>query len=321
MNRYLLVDGNNLTHAAQGAKKLTVGTTEVQAAFVFIKIMRTIMGTYPSCKPLVLWDGASWRNMNFPEYKATRERDHTPSYVKQQSERKAAKAMIPVIQKAMTLLGIDQVKASNMEADDLAAIVGDRKVKAGGKVVLVSGDKDWIQLVGPSMSWFDPINARKIMKPEDCEDAIKIKVSSMAQFVEYKALVGDMGDNIGGVGGIGDKGAAHFFEVFGSMANFSNMAMDGTLDMSVVDPKFRKPIQALAEDEDKRIIFARNIWLMDLRTKTRPAPVNLNIMKGEPDLARFETFCNRFMFKSFLTDLPNWSLAFPAFLEQAAEAA
>ncbi|RWJ03402.1 PIN domain nuclease [Mesorhizobium sp.] len=315
MNRYLLIDGNNLTHAAQSAKKLTVGDTEVQAIFVFIKMMRTVIGKYPMCKPVVLWDGASWRYMDFPEYKGNRDKEHTPAYKKQTEERASAKKQIPAIKKAMTLLGVDQVRASNMEGDDLAAIMGDLYVKRGDKVVLCSGDKDWIQLAGPSMLWFDPIKDRKVRTPEDIETAINVKVKSFRQFVEFKALCGDSGDNIGGVGGIGDKGAQEFLETFGSFTNFTNGCMDGTIDPKKLAKKFRD----LAEDEDKQMLFSRNIWLMDLRTPKRPAPLNLTVTRGEPDLERFETFCRRLMFQSFLTDLPTWASAFPAFrMEEAA---
>lgn len=321
MQRYLLIDGNNITHAAQSAKKLTVGNIEVQAIFGFIRTMHKMMRVYPLMKPIVLWDGASWRKMHAPEYKENREANHTKAYEKAQVERKAAKNQIPAIKKGLTLLGIDQVKASNMEADDLAAILGDKFTKRGDRVLLVSGDKDWIQLVTPTMGWFDPIQDRKIFKAADCEGAIKIKVDNFRQFLEIKALMGDIGDNIAGVGGIGEKGAQHFIDVFGSWANFSNMAMDGTwaIAFNEVEPRYRKVFQTLVDDENKRLLFSRNMHLMDLRTPARPAPVNLVVTRGEPDRARFETFCQRLVFLSFLKDLDAWLTVFPAFrLKEAA---
>ena len=73
MKRYLLIDGNNITHAAQSMKKLTVGEIEVQAVYGFLRQIRKLIARYPILKPIVLWDGASWRNMQFPEYKENRE--------------------------------------------------------------------------------------------------------------------------------------------------------------------------------------------------------------------------------------------------------
>lgn len=302
-------------------KKLTVGETQVQAIFGFLKQIRKLVHRYPLLTPVVLWDGASWRNMQFPAYKDNREKNHTAAYKRQQEERTAARKQMPAIKKALTLLGIDQVKASNMEADDLAAIIADMKVKQGGRVLLVSGDRDWIQLVGPGISWFDPINDRKVMKAEDLEQVAGFKVDRIEQYLEIKALMGDMGDNIPGVGGIGDKGAQEFISKFGSWANFSNMALDGSLDLSVVDPKFRKAIEALATDEDRRIRFSSNIALMDLRHPSRPAPVNLQVTKGEPDRDKFRVFCERLVFQSFLRDLDAWLSVFPAFQQELGEAA
>jgi 5'-3' exonuclease len=309
MDRYLLIDGSNITHAANGAKPLKVGDTQVQAIFGFLRTMRKICATYPNVTPVVLWDGASWRNIEYPDYKANREKKDTKSDQVQQEARKQARKQMPAIKKGLSLLGVAQVRAANMEADDLAAILGDRYLGKGGKVILVSGDKDWVQLVKPNMMWFDPIVDRKIRTAEDVKEALGYKVADFKQFLELKAIMGDMGDNISGVGGIGEKGAQEFLETYGSVSNFSNMILDKSLDPKTLPKKIRD----FAESEDKQIIFQRNLKLMDLRTTARPAPLNLTVDKGEPDTDRFETFCNRLMFRSITKDLRTWLSVFPAF--------
>lgn len=318
MNRYLLIDGNNIIHAASGTKKkLTVGSVEVQGIYNFLRTMRTLLSKYGQFTPLVLWDGASWRKMAFSDYKENREKDDTPAARKQKADRASAKAQIPAVKKAMTLLGVTQVKASNMEADDLAAILTDLYTKKGGKIILVSGDKDWLQLVSPNVTWYDPVGDRKVMNIADLEEKIGIKVADWKQFLEMKCLMGDLGDNIPGVGGVGEKGAQDFLAAYGSYANFSNMCMTGDVDVS----KLHKKIRALAEDEDKRILFARNMSLMDLRTKIRPLPANMQVSREEASLERFTEFCERLVFKSMLTDVENWTSVFPGFKvpwEQAA---
>lgn len=317
MNRYLLIDGSNITHAANGAKKLTVGETQVQAIFGFLRTLRKICATYPGVTPIVLWDGASWRNIDFPDYKANREKADTRSDKIQQDARKAARAQMPAIKKGLELLGVAQVRATNMEADDLAAILGDRYLGRGDKIILVSGDKDWVQLVQPNMIWFDPIVDRKIRTPADVQGALGYKVADFRQFLEMKCIMGDLGDNISGVGGIGEKGAQEFMETYGSVANFSAMVLDGTLDVN----KLPKKIRDFAESEEKQMIFQRNLRLMDLRTTARPAPVNMQIDKGTPDIDRFRTFCERLMFRSFTKDLSAWISVFPAFVHLQEELA
>lgn len=315
--RYLLIDGNNIVHAAQGAPRLTVGGQPTHAIYGSLQLLHKLLRKYPGSKPLVLWDGASWRSMNFPEYKATRERDHTPAYERALEQKAEAKKQMPGLQKALTLLGVDQIKASNMEADDLAAICADKFVARGDKVMLISGDKDWIQLVGPNVGWFDPINDRRILTPEDAEPIIKAKVSNFRQFVEIKALMGDAGDNVPGVGGVGAVYAQQFIDTWGSWANFSNMIVDGTIDVE----NLPKALRNLVEDEDKQIAFGRNLELVDLRTTARPAPINLRVIRGEPSRERFEKLCRVLVFKSILKELDHWLSSFPAMLEVMEEAA
>lgn len=309
MTRYLLIDGMNIAHAANNSKVLKVGETQVQAIFHFVKIVRKLIAAYPTAKPAVLWDGASWRYMAFPDYKSNRKKEDTPTAIKQAEMKKVAESQIPAIKKAMQLLGVPQVRASNMEADDLAAIMGDRYVGKGGRVVLVSGDKDWVQLVGPSMIWLDPIRDRKITKPADMMEALGYDLNSFEAFLEMKCLMGDSGDSITGVGGIGDKGAIEFFKAYQSVANFSNMLIDKTLDPKTVPKKFRD----FAESEEKQMLYQRNLKLMDLRTRFRPEPVNLKVDAGEPDIERFRTFCDRLMFRSITRDIKTWVSAFPPF--------
>ena len=308
MKRYLVIDGNNILHASNSIGKLLVGDTEVQAIFGFLRVMRKLYATYPTMTPIVLFDGASWRHMIYPEYKGNRGKTDTAASAKVSDAANTARKQLPLVKKGLSLLGVTQIRASNMEADDLAAILVDKFEPRGDKVMLVSGDKDWLQLVSPNVSWFDPINDRKVMNIQDLNEKIGINVSNFAQFLEFKALVGDQGDNIPGVGGVGEKGAVEFLNRYGSYADFSNQCLDGTVDPAKLEKKFRD----LAESEDKRINFAFNLKLMDLRIKSRPDPVNMQVDKGEPDLAKFKHYCDRLMFKSFTKDLGNWVSVFPA---------
>lgn len=316
MNRHLLIDGNSIAHAANAGTTLTVGQTQVQAVYGVMRTLRRLMAVYGNLyKPTVLWDGASWRKMMFPEYKANRDKDDTPAAAALKAQKEQLKKQARLIEIGIELLGINQVRAANMEADDLAGIMVERFEPRGDKIVLVSADRDWIQLISPNVSWFDPINDRKVtpaMLPE------KYGVKDVAQFIELKALMGDMGDNIPGVGGIGEKGAKEFLQTYGSVANFTNSCiLDKTIDLAKLPKKYR----ALVEDENKAITFAANIKLMDLKTRHRPAPINLRVTKGDPDINKLRAFCDRLLFRSITQDLNNWSSVFPAYQEIMQEAA
>lgn len=315
MNRHLLIDGNSIAHAANAGTTLTVGQTQVQAVFGVMRTLRKLAATYGAFyTPTILWDGASWRKLSFPEYKANRDKDDTPAAAALKAQKEQLKKQARMIEIAVRLLGISQVRAANMEADDLAGIMVQRFEPRGDKIVLVSADRDWIQLISPNVSWFDPINDRK-MTPSALPE--KYGVQDVAQFIEMKALMGDAGDNIPGVGGIGEKGARDFLQTYGSFANFTNsVILDKTVELKSLPKKYRD----LVENEEKAIAFARNIRLMDLKTPLRPAPINLTVTKGEPNLNALRAFCDKLMFRSITQDLDNWVLPFPAYqkLQEAA---
>lgn len=312
---YLLIDGNSLGHYVNNSKKLSIGSLQVQAIYGFLRSLHTYLATYPQLQPVVLWDGASWRKAKLATYKDNRDREITKAEIALAEQKRIYKAQAPYIEGSLRLLGVPQVRAFNMEADDLAAIVADRYVAQGHKVLLLSGDKDWIQLVNGSITWRDIFKKEKrdlMITPSNLESNFGVKTTK--QFIEMKALAGDAGDDIPGVGGIGEKGAVEFLQKYGSVADFLNMALlEKTIDIKKLPKKFR----ALIEDESKSIAFTRNLELVDLRTSARPTPINFKVDKGAPNLETFRAFCDTLLFRSITADLEHWVSVFPAFKEQS----
>lgn len=307
---YILVDGNSLGNFANGARKLSIGDMPVQAIYGFLRTLHKTCATFAFSQPIVLWDGLSWRKKHFSDYKSNRDRVETKHEIRMAEERALYHRQKPHIQRALTHLGIPQVIANNMEADDLGAIMADRYAAQGAQVILFTGDKDWIQLVGPKVVWFDFANNRKITHKTFEE---MTGVSTIRQFVEVKALSGDQGDGIPGVGGLGEKGAKDFLAQYGSFNSFFEQVTFGEIKLDGLPKKIR----ALVEDETKALIFSRNLELMDLRTPARPKPEGLVIEKGTPSVDAFRDFCEDFMFRSFLQDLELWISVFPAFKHQS----
>ena len=309
MTNYSLIDGNSIGHFYNNSKPLSIGEIQVQAILGVLKGLRSHVASFQSYQPVVLWDGASWRKLMFAAYKENRDKKETKTEIRAQEMKDSYKRQVPYIKKALRFLGVPQVWALNMEADDLGAILTDRYTKTGSKIILVTGDKDWLQLVGPGVVWKDPINDR-LVTTKNFEEFTG--VADVRQFVEVKCLAGDMGDNVAGVGGIGEKGAIEFLKQYGSVANFTNgVILEKTIDLKSVPKKYRN----LVEDENKAITFSRNIDLMDLRTTARPAPQNLQVDKGAADKDKFRQFCDLLLFKSITKDFDEWCSVFPAFRE------
>ena len=140
----LIVDGNSIAHANHNATVLTVNGMQVQAIFGVLKSLRALLQATPGEKQLlVLWDGkAQFRLDQFPEYKGNR----TAMDEKQAAHKAAFKAQTPFIEKALSLLGVRQMRSPLLEADDLAGHLVPKLSAAGTQVTMVTGDKDLLAL-------------------------------------------------------------------------------------------------------------------------------------------------------------------------------
>lgn len=293
---YMLIDGSNIAHAANATKKLTVGDRQVQAIFGVIRTLRPILMAMPTLKPLVLWDGRSWRKDIFEDYKANRDKE--PSNASERhlnAQRSVLKDQMPDIRRGVKLLGVRQMLAMNMEADDLAAICADHYESKGYAVHLMSADKDWLQLVTPKITWIDPIHNKRVPFRHFEE---RVGVKTPRQFLEVKALMGDVGDNIPGVGGIGEKGAMDLINTYGTVNDFLTQVLDKTIDYDTLPKKYKN----LADDEGKYFTFLRNMDLMDLRTPKRPEMVKPIVTKSKLDADGFRSFCRELQFRSLMND-------------------
>lgn len=302
----LLIDGNSIGFASHQGTKLSAGEIETQAIFGVLRTTRSLITERHGFRPFMLWDGKTWRKQVFEDYKANREPDE-----KTKEMRAAYKAQRPRIARALKALGITQMFAQNMEADDLAGIVCDRLVQTGERVILVSGDKDWLQLVQPGVMWFDPIRVREV-NYRSFETNTDYKTP--AAFLQGKALQGDTSDNIPGVGGVGEKGAKKLLEEWGSVEAFFEAFDKGEAG------KLGKRLTEFANNANGgRDRFALNMRLMDLRTSERPKPENLKVQKSKIDREAFEELCAECAFNSILKDLDSWIKPFELLHERNAK--
>lgn len=313
MKGLLLIDGNSVGFTAHNSPKLHSGGVETQGIFGVMRSVRTLMRDHRGMKPIVFWDGKSWRKDISDEYKANRDDDP-----KAAAMRDAYRASRPVIGKGLGLLGVSQRVSINMEADDLIA---DTVLKVGGRIpiVIVSGDKDLLQLVGPNSTWFDPgNNTRPSRKISEGEFSEYTGYETPDAFVQGKALMGDSSDNIKGVGGIGEKAAPILLQHFGSVAEaVSNIRHSGDEAIPPSLARFRKKLRDFAGEpggtSEGVERFLKNMRLMKLNAKSRPAIMNLR--KSDPAFngPALERFCEEYAFLSILRDFDGWTRPFVKF--------
>ncbi|MGZ3804147.1 MAG: DNA polymerase I [Pseudobdellovibrionaceae bacterium] len=144
----------------------------------------------------------SFRKELYPEYKA--HRTAMPDDLAVQ---------IPYIKRLADYLGIPALEVPNYEADDIIGTLVNLGLKHHLEVVIVSGDKDFGQLIQKHVVLYDTM---KDVKYDEVGVFEKWGVRP-EQFIDYLALVGDTSDNIPGVDGIGPKGAQKLLEQFKSV--------------------------------------------------------------------------------------------------------
>ena len=145
---------------------------------------------------------SSFRNTIDPNYKANRE--SAPPELKAQFARCRA---------LCDALGLWHLASEQFEADDYIATLTRLAQADGQSVVIVSRDKDLLQLLGPNDSLWD-FAADQHMRVEDVPDKFGVRADQM---LDYQALVGDAVDNIPGIAGIGPKAAVALLNHFGTL--------------------------------------------------------------------------------------------------------
>jgi DNA polymerase I len=125
----------------------------------------------------------------------------------------ALKTQFPLVRQVVTALSLPAVEMEGFEADDLMATLAKQAAEQGFEVVLVSGDKDLLQLVTPDVSMWDTMKDLHLGPKEVLE---KLGVTP-EQAVDYQALAGDASDNVPGVPGVGPKTAAKLLGQHGNL--------------------------------------------------------------------------------------------------------
>lgn len=293
MKQFVLIDGNAIGYAQQlGMTKLSTGDQATHAIYGFLLALRKV--AIPNSNeriPIVLWDGsAQWRKDICPDYKANRRNDPKKVAVKDEYS-----TQVPYIRSAINFLGIDQMVSPTCEADDLAGAYSRLLERQGHLVELVTGDKDWLQLVTPSVTWSDPIRDRQvdIMTFESFTD-----YPNVDQFLDEKCLTGDASDNIKGVGGIGAKGAKELLTEWGSVENF----------LIAADPeaKMKAAWRRLYEDASK---YRANMLIMNLDGK-HPTIKDRIITKGDWNPDAFEKLAHELAMFSITAKIDDWLVPF-----------
>lgn len=212
--KILLIDGNSMAnrafYATMGRMMKTPTGISTNAVYGFFQIMfKTIEEEKPD-KIIVAFDISSSekRTKIFNEYKAGRHK--TPEDLTIQ---------FPIIKELLKTMNIPIVQKDGIEADDILGAIAKKEGKKGNKIIILTGDRDYFQLVDINVNIRYP---KTIMGKTEyiIYDNCKINEEyglTPEKLIEVKALMGDASDNIPGVKGIGEKTALKLIIQFGSL--------------------------------------------------------------------------------------------------------
>lgn len=297
-----LIDGNSVGHAAQHGfggkgKKLVAGGQETTAIFGMIVSVQKMLRGHENHNPIILWDGRSWRYNDFEDYKGNR--TNTADKVQ---ERERYRSQRHLMFKGLHMLGMTQLVAGNMEADDMAAILTRKMVAKGESVKLITGDKDWLQLVQPGVTWIDHKQDRKCAQANFQEFT---GFRTPAQFVDAKGLQGDSGDNIKPKTGIGESGAKKLLAVFDSVEEFLQMELAAAEERFTAHhgTRMHHGTRSFHGDKEAQDRFRWALKMMDLNHPEIPKPIKVQVTRGNVDVEAFKAFCGQHAFMSLMKDI------------------
>ena len=210
----LVVDGHSLAFRAFHALPLESFRTRdgqhTNAIHGFLSMLLSLLRNEKPTHIAVAFDISrySFRTREYPAYKATRG-ETPPEFIGQ----------VPLLQQALAAMRITTISIEDYEADDVLATLAASGSEAGYRVLVVSGDRDTIQLVNENVTLLYPasqgVSALTRYDPEKVQERYGVRPE---QYPDVAALVGETSDNLIGISKVGEKTAVKWLGQYGSLA-------------------------------------------------------------------------------------------------------
>lgn len=263
----MLIDGHSiLNRAFYAIPPLTAPDgTPTGAIYGFLNILFKFIDEEKPNKLIVAFDRSepTFRHEKYKEYKGTRKSmDHD------------LRVQVPLVKDVLKSMNITIAEKPGYEADDIIGTLSKRMSANGEKVVIVSGDKDLLQLLDDNITMKNPKTRAGKTTVDTYTPAELYEEYGVTpeEFVDLKALMGDTSDNIPGAKGIGPKTAMPLIAEYHTVENLLN---------HIDDIKSKSIAKKLTESKDN-IILSKFLAKIDV-----DAPIETDI-----DGAKLENLCN-----------------------------
>jgi DNA polymerase-1 len=232
-SRIFLIDGSNQMyrayHAMRGGGLSGPGGKTTHAVYIFVTMLRKLMQDHQPQYIAASFDlpGPTFRREMATDYKVNRA-PMPPDLAEQ----------IPWVHEACEAMGVPILTSQSFEADDVIGTLATKAAAAGFDVAIVTGDKDFFQLVHDGIKVYNPRDDGAWFDAAAVKEKFGV---SPDQVVDVLALMGDSIDNIKGVPGIGEKGARDLIAAYGTLESLLEHAPE------VTNKRYREGLVAHAD--------------------------------------------------------------------------
>jgi len=210
MDKLILIDGNNIIYRAFFAMPPLTNASgqQTNAVYGFTTMLLRLIEEHKPTHMMVAFDAGkeTFRHADYQDYKGGRQK--TPPELSGQ---------FPLLKELLKGLGVSQFEIGGYEADDIIGTITRQADEAGRKVMVVSGDKDMLQLASENTTIAmvrKGVTEIEYYGPEQIKERYDL---TPEQIIDLKGLMGDASDNIPGVPGVGEKTALKLLHEFGSV--------------------------------------------------------------------------------------------------------
>lgn len=281
--KMVLIDGHSIIHRAfYGVPDLTNAEgLHTNGIYGFLNIMFRILEEEKPDYLMVAFDlnAPTFRHQMYDAYKGTRK--SMPDELREQ---------VPVLKELLTAMRIPLLMKEGYEADDLLGTIARKSEAEGLDTVIVSGDRDLLQIATDRIMIRMPKTRKGVTEIENyyAADVQSVYQVTPPQIIELKALMGDSSDNIPGVPGIGEKGATALITAYGDIE---------TAYAHVDEIRQKRTREALREHFDMAVMSKK------LATICVEAPLTLDLDAAEftnPYTPEAYEWCKKLNFRKYL---------------------
>jgi len=288
MKKLVIIDGHSLIYRAYYAlpELMTAEGLHTNAIYGFLNMLNGVIEEEAPQYISVAFDmkGKTFRNESYDAYKANRKK--MPFELREQ---------IPPIKEILDAYRIHRMEFEGYEGDDLIGTLAKSCGSRGMKVVIVTGDKDALQLVDENIAVMLTKKGISTTKLYDSDAVFEEFGVSPKQITDYKGLVGDKSDNIPGVKGIGKKTAETLLQKFHSVEELYER----------IEELDKKNVKAKLEAEAEEAFLSKRLATISLDV---PIEFNIEELKWtEPDIERLREYFVKYEFKNLLLKTSNSS--------------